>query len=326
MTYCHLTMSERSQIQLLLSMGASIRCIAILLERAPSTISREVRRNKGLRGYREVQAHSKAARRRYEASAVPRKLDATLTKQITELIQLDWSPEQVSGRLRTSGVHISPESIYKLIWEDKANGGRLYQHLRRQGKPANRSRANSAGRGCIPGRVDISQRPKIVDEKSRFGDFEADTVIGKGHQGALVTLVDRKTKYTLIEPVSNKTSTAVTTALLKAIARLPKGRVRTITFDNGKEFSAHAEITQLTGASCYFARPYHSWERGINEHTNGLVRQYFKKTQPLDNLSDDEVYKVEAAINNRPRKVLNFLTPKEALHGYRKPMGVALRC
>ena len=210
----------------------------------------------------------------------------------------------------TKQLTVSHQSIYKHVYQDKQQGGQLYKHLRHGGKKYNRRSKSTAGRGCIPNRVDISLRPKCVDEKSRCGDWEGDLVIGKKHQGALLTLVERKSKFTLIQRLDSKEASPVlekTTKSFKGVEKL----VKTITYDNGKEFAKHQELAQALNAKIYFARPYHSWERGLNEHTNGLIRQYFPKSTNFLTVSQKQVTHVQNALNDRPRKVLGFRTPRE---------------
>ena len=307
----HLTRDERCQIYALRKSGVSFRGIARDLRYSPSTISREVRRNSGRRGYRFKQADQLACERRHLASCRPRKMSAALWRGVEERLAQQWSPEQIAGRLRLNGiVSVSPSWIYRHVWSDRAAGGCLYRNLRRRGKKANRRGRDGAGRGVIPGRVDIEERPAVVEEKSRIGDWEADTIIGAGHQGALVSLVDRASKYTLLQQVPQKTATAVSAAIAQCLLPFVM-LVHTITADNGKEFAGHQSLAQLLGTLFFFARPYHSWERGLNEHTNGLVRQYFPKSSDLRTIGAQEVRRVQDRLNNRPRKSLGYRTPAE---------------
>jgi IS30 family transposase len=294
---------------------------------SPSTICRERKRNTGQRGYRYQQADALAIERRHQASCKPKKMLPPLLAVIKEKLVKKWSPEQISGVLRSSDIFISHESIYRYIWSDKRSGGSLYKHLRRRGKKYNRRSAKTAGRGCIPDRVDIQQRPKRVERKSRIGDWEGDTMIGAKQQGVILSLVDRKTKYTLLAKMKGKYAEQVPELIKECFKRLPKKVPGyTITFDNGKEFSKHKQITNKTGLHCYFATPYHSWERGLNEHTNGLSRQYFPKNSNLEDYSEEEIQYVEDQLNDRPRKVLKYLTPREAFLGLKKPQRIALQC
>ena len=210
---------------------------------------------------------------------------------------------------------------------NKKAGGSLYKHLRRRGKKYNRRGAKTAGRGCIPNRVDIEKRPKVVEKKCRLGDWEGDTIIGAKQQGVILSLVDRKSKLTILAKMDGKHADQVPDLIKERLKRLPKRIAgHSITFDNGKEFSKHERITKLTGLRCYFATPYHSWERGLNEHTNGLVRQYCPKESNLSKYTDEEIQFVEDALNNRPRKVLGYRTPNEVYLGIKKPQQIALQC
>jgi IS30 family transposase len=283
-----------------------------MLGRHKSAIYRELSRNKGDLGYRPKQAHEKASHRRQVASKAV-KMTPELIKLVEAKIREDWSPEQISGWLL--GEHsriLSHERIYQHIWSNKRKGGDLYKHLRRQGKKYQKRSNGKTSRGQIKNRVSIDERPAIVDSKARVGDWEIDTVIGKGHQGALVTLVERKTLYTLAAQVDSKHAEPVTKAAINLLTPF-LGRVHTITADNGKEFAWHEEIAKQLKTRVYFAHPYHSWERGLNENTNGLLRQYFPKGTNLKYVKQKEVDAVVFKLNNRPRKTLGFKTPAEMI-------------
>ncbi len=324
--YTHLTPDERCQIEVLLKRGDSQHAIARLLGRSVSTIRREIGRNHGQRGYRKKQADTKARERRSAASRRAKKMLPEVICLIEgKLSQMQWSPQQISGWLATQPdtvVSISHERIYQHVWRDKRQGGHLWKHLRHNGKKYNKRKGITAGRGCIPGRVDIEQRPSVVDEKTRIGDWEIDTVIGAHHKGVLVTAVDRMSKYTIIEPVANRSAEEVGHALIRRLS-VHADTVLTITADNGKEFASHAEISSALGADFYFAKPYHSWQRGLNEHTNGLIRQYFPKHMRLDGITREEVDKVETLLNSRPRKILGYKTPQDV---FSTPPPGALHC
>lgn len=327
MRYQQLTRDGRCQINTLVSTGMLQKDIAGHLDVSPSTICRELKRNAGQRGYRYNQADIKAVNRRHQASSNPKKMLPKLIEVIEEKLLEKWSPEQISGVLESNDILISHETIYRHIWANKKAGGDLYTYLRRRGKKYNRRGAKTAGRGCIPNRVDIQKRPKIVESKSRTGDWEGDTIIGAKQQGVILSLVDRKSKYTLLAKMEGKYAGQVPGLIKKCFKRLPKNTPgHTITFDNGKEFSKHEQITKKTGLRCYFATPYHSWERGLNEHTNGLVRQYCPKGSNLTHYSDDDIQYVEDQLNSRPRKVLGYRTPKEVFLGIKKPQRIALQC
>ena len=306
-TYTRLTEDERYQIYEGLLQGLSHRVIAKQLNRSHGTVSKEVIRNKGLRGYRPRQAQL-LAQQRQNKKPKHIKLTPTVQQLIIKNIKKDWSPEQVQGRLRNEGLPIVCfATIYNFIKRDKASGGELYKHLRHR-KPYKKRTGNTEARGQIIGRISIDERPDIVDEKTRIGDWEADTVIGKGHQGVLVTLADRCSKKTLIAPVPNKRADVVRDAI---ITLLKPEMVHTITFDNGKEFAYHAQIKEALNSDNYFAHPYHSWERGLNENHNGLIRQYLPKGMALNCVSHEQVAAIQEKLNNRPRKKLGYKTPNE---------------
>lgn len=327
MGYKHLVTDARSQIYALQSTGMDQKDIAAHLGVSASTICRELKRNAGQKGYRHKQADEMAVGRRHQASCRPKKMNFALIKTIEEKLAEKWSPEQIAGVLKSNHILISHESIYRHIWSDKRAGGGLYTHLRRQGKKYNHRGAKTAGRGCIPNRVDIQQRPKVVESKSRIGDWEGDTIIGSKQQGVILSLVDRKSKFTLLAKMNGKYANQVPALIKKCFKRLPKKVAgHSITFDNGKEFSQHEKITKKTGMRCFFATPYHSWERGLNEHTNGLVRQYCPKDSNLTHYSDKDIQYVENQLNSRPRKVLGYRTPNEVILGIKQPQRIALQC
>ena len=319
MKYHHLTTDARCQINTLKSTGKTQKEIAIYLGVSPSTISRELKRNTGHRGYRYQQANEKAMERRCAASSRPTRMKPQVVIEIEAMLLKEWSPEQISGRLKLSNILISHESIYLHVWANKKTGGTLYKSLRHAGKKYNHRSKGKSGRGCIPNRVDIKDRPSVIETKQRLGDWEGDTIIGAKHKGVIVSAVDRKTKYTKLAKSEDKTAENVTRAVKRAFADIPAKAIRSITFDNGREFSMHERITKQTGLACYFATPYHSWERGLNEHTNGLVRQYLPKSCDLSAVTDEQLQFVEDRLNNRPRKVLGYRTPREAFLDKRPP-------
>lgn len=324
--YKHMTLDLRCQLYALRSIGESLRSIAKRLKLNVSTISREVKRNSGRRGYMYLQAERIATKRRKIASQQRSKMTKDLQFKINKRLYLGWSPEQISGRLKLEGISISHESIYRLVRKDKERGGSLYKQLRHAGKKYNKRLYRSSGRGIIKNRVDISQRPQVVDEKIRIGDWEADTVISAGSRTAILTVVDRSSKLVIIQKIKSKKADCVNNAI-KHRMRSIKDKVLTITFDNGKEFAYHSSIAKSLGAKTYFATPYHSWERGLNEHTNGLIRQYLPKKLDFKNVSHKVIRKIENRLNSRPRKALNFRTPFEVFYqcSFKSP-SVALHC
>ena len=311
--YHHVTQDIRSQIYALKAIGTSLHKISAIVGRHVSTISREISRNKGGRGYRYNQANEKALERRAKASRTPQKLTPTLVTIIEEKLLKKWSPDQISGRLKEKDIaSISHEAIYQHIWKNKRAGGILYKQLRHNGKKYNKRSSGKAGRGCIPNRVDITQRPKIVEEKARIGDWEGDTVISAVSKTAILSVVDRHSKFTRIKKLGRKTAENVRTAMKEVMSSLPYP-VFTVTYDNGMEFAAHEGIAADLKAHCFFAAPYHSWERGLNEHTNGLIRQYLPKSVDFKDVTDDEIQAIEDHLNNRPRKILGYKTPMEVM-------------
>lgn len=304
--YKQLNREQRYQIKILITAGKNQKEIAELLCISGSTVCRELKRNRGNKGYFPKQAQIKADKRRKEATKAL-KMTAEVIVEIEEKIRLDWSPEQISGKLE---IAISHERIYQHIWADKRNGGTLYQHLRHSNKKRKKRYGSKDKRGQIRNRISIDERPEIVAQKTRMGDWEIDTVIGKNHQGALVTLVDRVSKFTLIKKVASKHAEGVTEATILLLQPY-LDKTLTITADNGKEFAGHEKMKEQLNADVYFAHPYSSWERGLNENTNGLIRQYFTKGSTFENITDDEVEAVMHKLNHRPRKTLNFKTPHE---------------
>jgi len=283
-SYHHMTLELRSQIFTLKSIGLSCRAIAAHVGVHYSTIYRELYRNSTQSGYSPSSAQVMASKRRHVASSRPKTITPELRDIILELLKKDFSPVQISGRLKkTRGICVSHETIYRMISKNKREKGNLYTHLRHKGKKYNKRGSKNAGRGCIPGRIDIDARPKIVDQKVRIGDWEGDLVIGSQTKGVvLMTLVDRASKFTIIRRLYNKTAKGSAKAIISALKGLP---CHTITSDNGKEFAAHARVSKALRTLFFFAKPYHSWERGLNEHTNGLIRQYLPKGTSFEGLS-----------------------------------------
>ena len=306
--YKQLTYSQRCQIYALKKTNISQQKIATIIGTSQSAISRELKRNTGKRGYRYQQAQQLTNHRRLTALKSV-KMTPKLLTVIRSKLQEKWSPEQISGWLNmTHDVRISHESIYRYVWHDKKLGGQLYKYLRRKGKVYQSRALTTAGRGHIKNRVSIDERPRIVDDKSRVGDWEIDLVIGKGHSGALLTIVERKTSFTVSTRIFDKQAATVTAATIKLLTPY-KAAVLTITADNGKEFAYHEEVTKALNSPVYFADPYSSWQRGLNENTNGLLRQYWPKKTDFKLLSSVEVDEVIIALNNRPRKKLYYQTP-----------------
>ena len=309
MSYTQLTQEQRYHIWAMKKAGFNQIEIAQDVGVHKSTISRELRRNTGQRGYRPKQAHNLATSRQQDRARTPRIAPETW-RMVEDALRQEWSPEQVSGWLwRQHQVRVSHERIYAYVYADKRAGGTLYQHLRCQ-KQRRKRYGSRDRRGQLANRRCISQRPAIVDARSRFGDWEADTIVGKGHQQAIVSRTERKSKLTLLAKVEQATAEAVATAMTGLLAPLVP-QVVTITSDNGREFARHQQIAAKLEADFYFAHPYASWERGLNENTNGLVRQYFPKGSDFTSITDEEVEAVMQRLNHRPRKTLEFQTPHQ---------------
>ena len=308
MTYKQLTQEQRYQIYAFMKAGFTQKQIALEISVHPSTVSRELRRNRGGRGYLPKKAQVMAQNRK---QVKPRERISTETWNTVERhLSEQWSPEQISGYLkRHNRESVSHEWIYQYIYRDKQAGGTLCQNLRCQKKRRQRYGTNSR-RGLIANRRGIEERPAVVETRERIGDWEADTIIGKRHLQAILTLVERRTKYCLIERVKQKTARQVREAACQLLAPI-KEQVHSITSDNGREFAEHEKIARSLSADFFFARPYHSWERGTNENTNGLIRQYFPKKTDFTRLTNDEVQAVQEKLNNRPRKTLGYRTPNE---------------
>jgi IS30 family transposase len=312
MSYQHLNLVQRHYIELQHKSGAIQSEIARELNIDQSTVSREINRNKGKKGYRYKQADN-LAKKRHKDKTKNIKLTTEIKEIINDLIEKDWSPEQVSGWLKKNNIiELHHETIYKYIQDDKKLGGSLYQHLRHQKKTYRKRYGSSHSRSKhgIVNRVDIDNRPEIVNERKRVGDWEGDTIIGKNHKGAIVTLDERKSKLRLAMPTSGKKASKVSDAIIELFSPI-KDFIKTITFDNGKEFSSHEKISEELDCDIYFAKPYHSWERGQNENANGLLRQYFPKSMELIDTTKGEVFNAVHKLNDRPRKCLGYKTPYE---------------
>jgi IS30 family transposase len=306
--YTQLTQEQRYQIYALMKAGLNQTQIAAIVGVDKSTISRELSRNTGRRGYRPQQAHRFCLQRRHEKAQS--RIAPSTWHLIEHLLREEWSPEQIATWLRQEAkLWVSHEWIYQHVFADKQAGGTLYRHLRCQKQRKKRYGVYSR-RGRIPQAISIEQRPAIVESRRRFGDWELDTVIGKHHRQALVTLVERKSRLTLIAKVLRKTAEQVTTAIIQLLKPLSQW-VHTLTVDNGKEFAQHQRLAKQLNARVFFAHPFASWERGLNENTNGLIRQYFPKKHDFTRITAQQVIHVMDKLNNRPRKCLGFKTPNQ---------------
>ena len=310
MSYNQLTQEQRYQIYALKKTGHSRTEIAEVIGVHKSTVSRELRRNRGGRGYRPQQAQQMAVERR--AKAKPR-ICAKTWAVVEKLLRQEWSPEQISGRLKKEQkVCISHEWIYQHVLADQRASGDLYKHLRCQKKRRKRYGTYNR-RGKLLNCRSIEERPALVAQRKRLGDWEVDTVFGKDHKQALVTLTERKSRFTLLGKVSQRTAQAVQDQICRLLLPV-QDKVHTLTSDHGKEFASHERIAQLLQLKYYFAHPYAAWERGANENANGLLRQYFPKKCDLQPVTRKAMNLAISRLNFRPRKSLRFKTPFEVFY------------
>ena len=304
-SYRQLTQEQRYQIHALKKMGHSQTEIANVMSVHKSTICRELRRNCGQRGYRPKQAHGFAIERRQQTGS---RIQSQTWELIAEKLRADWSPEQISGWLRRNAHElVSHEWIYQYVLDDQRAGGELHSHLRCQKK--RRKRYGSYDRrGKLPNRVSIDERPDVVDQRQRIGDWEVDTILGKGRRQAVVTLNERKSRLALLQKVERRSADRVAQAILEQL-RPFAADAHTLTSDNGKEFAQHETVAEELDLDFYFAHPYASWERGANENMNGLVRQYLPKQSDFTNVSQADLETIMHKLNHRPRKCLDFQSP-----------------
>jgi IS30 family transposase len=309
-SYRQLTSEERYALATLRRQGYTVRGIARALGRSASTISREIRRNRRKDGrYRAFTADQRARARR-SRSRRNQRFSATDWGLVLSCLHEDWSPEQISGRLKKDGVlHISHESIYRHIWRNKRRGGTHYKLLRQAGKKRRKRYGAYDSRGRLAGKRHISERPPAVEERREIGHWEIDTVLGKG-KPCIVTLVERATGFVLIGKMKARTVAELNRATLALISEAPLP-VRTITADNGTEFHGYAELQTATRTPFFFATPHHSWERGSSENANGLIRQYLPKRTSMAPLSQDRCDSIAHRLNTRPRKRYDYRTPEE---------------
>jgi IS30 family transposase len=302
----HLTVVEREVLYRLKKQGHSQEKIAELMDRHPSTISRELRRNRGRRGYRPQQAQRLADERRARCRRPAKLEDPQVHDHVEQKLMQWWSPDQISGRLRACHPRqprrwLSRQTIYNWI---NRRAPQWKTHLRRQGRPVER-------RGKLQDVVRIDGRPDVINRRRRYGDWEGDTLVGQGRRSALVSLVERKSGYTRIGRADDLTAATTARVTRRRMRDLPTSWRRSITFDNGKEFMNHRQIARQLDLEIYFAKPYRSWQRGTNENTNGLLRQFFPKGIDFSRISHQAVARAETLLNERPRKRLDYRTPAE---------------
>ena len=314
MEYHQLTLGERYRIARMKSMGEGCRAIARKLRRSPATISRELRRNADTSSgrYRVDKAHSYAVARR-RRSRRGTHFEPGQVQLVQELMQHKWSPQQISGRLGRHGVlAIGASTIYRWIRRDKARAGGLWLHTRRLSRRYRKGYRVPDRRGRLAGKRSIDERPLAVQQRLEFGHWEGDTVMGRDGRHCILTLVERKTLKVRIRKLPARQAAQVNKVLHQELG--PKGDlvIKSLTLDNGTEFHGYAQLEQCHGTKFYFAKPYHSWERGTNENTNGLIRQYLPKGSCFKGVTDKDCRRIEQALNSRPRKKLGFATPDEA--------------
>lgn len=311
--YRRVTEIDRVIISTLLSEGGGNNFIAKQTGFDKGTISRELRRNKGERGYRYKQAHTKASKRQGHLIN-PRKMNDKMKLTVTTLlVENQWSPEQISHRLAKEGKStVSHETIYSFIYEDKKNGGELYKHLRQGHKQRKRRFPSQKRRSRLKDINPISERPKSANDRAEIGHLERDLVIGKNHAHAVLTIVDRKSRYTKLVKLEGKDSVAVGQKTVEALTGI---KTLSMTNDRGLEFADHKITEQDLGCKIYFCDPYSSQQRGTNENTNGLLRQYLPKGSDFTKITQKEVQQYEDKLNSRPRKCLDWKTPFEKQWG-----------
>lgn len=314
MSYHHLTLEERYLISQDKSMGKSLRSIAKRLQRSVATVSRELSRNvdRSSGHYRYSKAHSYARARLRQCRRGPNFADDEVALVHARLLDR-WSPEQISGRLaREQHLAVSTSSIYRWIGKDKRHGGQLWLSTRRLSRRYRKGYRKADSRGRLRDKPALSTRPLAVNLRQAFGHWEGDTVIGRDGHHCLLTLVERKTRYVRIVKLTARRAAEVNHALSKELDFLGELLIHSITLDNGTEFHGYAELHERYGTDFFFAQPYHSWERGTNENTNGLIRQYLPKGMCFRDLTQERCDEIESALNNRPRKILGYRTPLEA--------------
>ena len=316
MSYTRVTEIERSQIYVLRQAGNGNNEIARIIGRDKGTVSREVRRNKGQKGYRHQQAHRKAEER--AARPGPRRFTEEVRLDAEEKLRKGWTPEIICGRAELEGrPHVCKETVYKHVYADAKAGGDLWKRLPRAKRKRKRRcpRQEGRGRGVIPGRRGIETRPPEVELRVTVGHWEGDLVVGANATGYLVTLVERVTRYTLVGWSATKEAGEVKSVIIRLLAAVGVACTG-ITFDNGKEFARHAEIAAALMSDVFFARPYHSWERGTNENTNGLIRRLYPKCESFAAIGEADLRRIDTFLNDRPRKCLGWKTPREVMDAF----------
>jgi len=324
MNYKHLSQKERDEIYDLIQQGHNKSQISRIIGRNRSTIGREMDRNstsierklnnssKKKRYYLPDRAQNKYKYRRKTAKTPFPLKTSWIYRYTLSKLKVGWSPQMISGRLALEYEEkISHECIYQFVYSKKGRALNLYHYLRRAHNKRRKYHGRKVKRTLIPNRLDISLRPEVVETREEFGHFEGDSIVGVGTGAALHTEVERMSRKLFLRKKQRKTAQETSRIMIEIYKPLPKKARKTTTIDNGCEFTEHETVTKETGIKVYCARPYHSWERGTNENTNGLVRWYYPKKTNFNDISEEEIQKVEDAINNRPRKCLGYKTPNE---------------
>lgn len=326
MSYVQLTSEERYVIYHLKLYKLSLREIARRLGRHHTTISRELKRNGPIIStwvYWHQGAHEQALKRRKQPRHYRRHAHAPLVHYVEQSLRAEWSPDVITACLKREypddhNMRVSVETIYRWVYRDASQGGRLFNCLCRCHKKRRRQHRYGTGRGLIPGRISIDQRPDLVATRQRFGDWEGDTVEGAKGSGHITTHVERKSRYLIAAKLANKTAAVTAQAVSSAFRKIPAVLRHTLTLDNGKEFARFSDIEKDTGLTVYFADPYSAWQRGTNENTNGLLRRYFQKGMDFRTVTEKALAEAVKKLNHRPRKCLGYRTPHEVFQEARR--------
>ena len=314
MAYNRVTREERTHIHRWRQEGVCFREIGRRLRRSASSITREVSRNTGLRGYRPKQAHEMAQQRAQRPG--PRRFTEAVRRDAENRLKQGWTPEAICGRARLEGrPSVCKETIYKHVYADARDGGDLWRNLPRSRRKRRRRcpRQDGRGRGRIPNQQMIDARPAEVEKRDSIGHWEGDLINGANGTGNLVTLVERSSRFTLVGRTDSKETQEVVNEMIAQFSRVALPALWSITLDNGKEFAQHEVLARDTGMDVFFAHPYHSWERGTNENINGLIRRLHPKKSSFEHIDGSEVRRIESFVNDRPMKCLGWQTPREVM-------------
>ena len=323
MAHKRITKEERILIYFWRKEQKGVNEIGLLLNRSPGSISRELARNGGKKGYRPKQAHEKAQERAKRPGI--RRFTEEVRLDVDARLKIGWTPDIISNRAKLKGrPQVCKETIYKYIYADAKDGGELWMHLPRAKRKRHRRcpRQEGRGRGKIPNQHMIAERPPEVESRKAVGHWEGDLINGAHGTGNLVTLVERKSRFTLVGRTNTKEAKEVTDVICELFSSLPAVTRSGLTLDNGKEFAWHEKLADRVSIDVFFANPYHSWERGTNENTNGLIRRLHPKKSSFINIDEEELTRIDRYLNDRPRKCLGWMTPREVMAGF---IALALR-